>query len=259
MKKKYLTLLLLSITSLNVFAQTTATDFTATDCEGDSYNLFSNLDDEKVVILAWVMPCATCITDPLDAYTISQEYNVSHPNRIQFNLVDDYGNTTCSSLSTWANQYGMGSTHMMSDAVISMSDYGVAGMPKIVIIAGENRTIYFNENSSTAGFQAALDLALSENPLGVDENQSNPFDLNVFPNPVNQVLNISYSLNEPSEVTFEITNVLGAKIEYNNTINKKEAGLNTEALDVSHFANGTYFLKINTPYGSQMKRFIVAK
>jgi len=259
MKKYYLSLLLLSIINLNVFAQTTATNFTATDCQGASYNLFSNLDDDKVVILAWVMPCATCITDPLDAYTITQGYNVSHPNRIQFNLVDDYGNTTCSSLSTWANQYGMGSTHMMSDAVSSMSDYGVAGMPKIVIIAGENRTVYFNENSSTAGLQTALDLALAENPLGVIENKPNAFELNVFPNPVNQALNVSYFLNEPSEVTFEITNVLGAKIEYKNAINKKEVGLNSEELDVSHFANGTYFLKINTSYGSQMKRFIVAK
>jgi len=259
MKKYYLSLLLLSIINLNVFAQTTATDFTATDCQGDSYNLFSNLDDEKVVVLAWVMPCATCITDPLDAYTITQEYNVSHPNRIQFNLVDDYGNTTCSSLSTWANQYGMGSTHMMSDPVISMSDYGVAGMPKIVIIAGENRTIYFNENSSTAGFQVALDLALAENPLGVDEKESNTFELNIFPNPVNQELNVAYSLNEPSEVNFEVTDILGAKVEHVSTLNKKEAGVNTEKLDVSDLANGTYFLKISTPNGSQMKKFIVAK
>jgi hypothetical protein len=256
--KNYYLLLVLFI-SVTGYSQTTATDFTATDCDGNSYNLFSKLNDDKVVILAWVMPCATCITDPLEAYTIIQGYAASHPNRIEFSLVDDFANTTCSSLAIWAGQYGMGNAHMMSDAVISMFDYGVAGMPKVVILAGSNHTVYYNENSSTAGFQAALDLALAENPLAVDENESNVSELSIFPNPVNHLLNVSYSLNESSDVTYEIVDLLGAKIDYPIVSSKKQAGKNSEKIDLGNLANGTYFLKINTINGSIVKKFIVTK
>jgi len=242
-----------------VFAQTTATDFTAIDCHGDSYNLYSKLDAGKVVVLAWVMPCSACIADPLDAFTTIQTYGTSQQNRIQFNLVDDFGNTTCSSLSGWANLYGMGNANMISDPVVSMADYGVNGMPKVVIIAGSNHKIYYNENSSSAGFQTALDLALAENPLTIKETISVNYELNVFPNPVNQLLNVSYSISVPCNLTIEIVDILGAKTKQSIIYGEKQIGKHSEVLDVSNLANGIYFLKINSPNGTQMKKFIVSK
>lgn len=54
--KRTLLLSLSILFSVLTFAQTTATDFSVDDCKGDFYNLFTELDAGKVVIIAWVMP-----------------------------------------------------------------------------------------------------------------------------------------------------------------------------------------------------------
>ena len=143
----------------------TATDFTANDCDGVQHNLFTELDAKTIVILAWVMPCATCVTDPLATFNIVQTYATSHPGQIAFYLVDDYANTACSGFDAWANFYGLGATTKFSDASISMSDYGTDGMPKIVVLGGSNHQVYFNKNSSSEGVKEAIDQALADNPI----------------------------------------------------------------------------------------------
>ena len=85
--------------------------------------LFSELDSGKVIVMVWVMPCGPCATHALSAYAAVQTYANSHPDRVKFYMVDDYANTTCNSLQTWASTYSMGSCTMFSNQAISMSDY----------------------------------------------------------------------------------------------------------------------------------------
>jgi len=59
MKKQILTFTFLILNTFGLIAQTNATDFTANDCDGVSHHLFSELDNGKVVVIAWVMPCNT--------------------------------------------------------------------------------------------------------------------------------------------------------------------------------------------------------
>ena len=135
-------------------------DFTVKDCDAKEHHLFDELDAGKVVVIAWVMPCATCITDPLATFNIVQTYTTSHPGRIEFYLVDDYANTSCSGLKGWAKAYGLEDATKFSDAAISMNDYGVDGMPKIVVLGGSEHRIFFNKNSSSEGVKEAINLAL---------------------------------------------------------------------------------------------------
>ena len=135
MKKFYLVLFVLCI-STKILSQTTATDFIVNDCDGNSHHLFSELNSGKVVVIAWVMPCPPCATHAISAYSSALNFETSHPNRVKYYLVDDFANTTCSALSSWASSNGLGSTTMFSDAAISMTDYGQIGMPKIVVLGG---------------------------------------------------------------------------------------------------------------------------
>ena len=139
-------------------------DFTAVDCDGLTHNLYNELDANKIIVIAWVMPCSSCITDPVDALNIVQTYSSSHPGRISFYLADDYADQNCATIKGWASWYGLSSATAFSDPNLTMVNYGVAGMPKIVVIAGGNRFIYFNKNESTVGFKAAIDQALADNP-----------------------------------------------------------------------------------------------
>ena len=254
MKAINLFLVLIFFNSINFFSQTTATDFTAPDCNGLTHNLFSELDSGKVIVIAWVMPCLTCITDPLAAFAEVQNYSSSHPDKVRFYMVDDYANTSCSTLSSWAVNYGMDNCVKFSDPSISMSDYGVNGMPKIVVLAGLDHKVYFNENSSHQGIDVAISQAV--NSTEIVESTNSDFELKIYPNPSKNNLNIELSNKVYNEFKFEIINILGESISVSNNPFIVENKVN---IDISSLKNGVYILKTSSGIMEQSKTFIVSK
>ncbi|HRD39909.1 MAG TPA: hypothetical protein PLC65_14870, partial [Bacteroidia bacterium] len=65
-----------------------------------------------------------------------------------FYLVDDYANTSCPTLTSWALTNGMPNAIVFSNSAIDMYDYGSTGMPKIVVIGGANHQVFDNQNNS---------------------------------------------------------------------------------------------------------------
>ncbi len=179
--KKLLLITLFVIAGISLaVAQTTATNFTTDDCDGVSHDLYAELDAEKVVVMAWVMPCGACIGGSLTAYNIAQSYEVLNPGRVVYYLIDDYGNTDCTVLTNWGTTNGIGpDISVFSTSDISMGDYGTPGMPKVVVVGGTDHTIYFNENNAAAsdieGLEAAIEAALEgdTSTTGISDNSSN--------------------------------------------------------------------------------------
>jgi hypothetical protein len=245
-----------------VSAQTTATDFDVIACSGTPYNLFSKMDQGKIVVLAWVMPCSWCILDPVAAYAITEGYAESHPDKIDFIIVDDYANTSCGSIDIWVAQYGMENAMKIVNAAVSMSDYGVDGMPKIVLLSGDDHQIYYNENSSTEGFQEALDLAVSENDIsvGVDEIEAGPWvALSSFPNPSSDVLNVAYVLDQTSKIKLEVVDLLGSEVLLSQFEDIKQIGSHEAQVDVTGLPQGAYLLRISSEESAKYIRFIVSE
>lgn len=253
MKKFYLLLFVLCIFT-KILSQTTATDFTVNDCDGNTHHLFSELNSGKVVVIAWVMPCPPCATHAINAHSSVLNFETSHPNRVKYYLVDDFANTTCSALSSWASSNGLGSTTMFSDAAISMTDYGQIGMPKIVVLGGLNHQIYFNQNSSTQGIDAAITQALQA--TNINDGLSK-IEIELFPNPSSDFLNISYNLISYSELTLEIFNMIGQRSM--DIINIYNANKGIYNLDVSNLPIGTYFLKCNSNNISKVTKFTIVR
>ncbi len=237
------------------FSQTNATDFTANDCNGISHNLFTELDNGKVIVIAWVMPCLTCITDPLAAFAEVQNYEISHPDKVRFYMVDDYANTSCSTLSTWAVNYGMDNCVKFSDPSISMSDYGVNGMPKIVVIAGLDHKIYFNKNSSHQGIDVAISQAISS--TGLLEEYHNEIKTKIYPNPSQDNINIEFSKGSLGNIKVEIINILG-EVKFSLKANQLSSE-NILNLDINSLENGVYILKTSINSSEESKTFIVSK
>jgi len=194
------------------YAQTTATDFTTNDCNGISHSLFDELDNGKVIVIAWVMPCAPCATFAGYASDAVQSFATSHPGIVKYYLADDYANSTCSYLAGWALNYEIATDAIFSDALLDMADYGTAGMPKVVVLGKNTHTIYYNENNgspSFVGVKDAITLALA--PLvGVNEQAENNLNLTAYPNPTTVVINVEYNSKTP--VQFNIINMLGENI-----------------------------------------------
>ena len=237
--KKTLLIIFAILTSLGfAYAQTTATNFTTNDCDGISHTLFDELDDDKVIVISWVMPCTPCATYAGYAADAVQAFATSHPGRVKHYLADDYANSTCSYLSGWASNYNISTDAVFSDGQLDMSDYGTPGMPKVVVLGKNSHTIYYNKNDNTItqiDVEDAITLALTAT-VGIDEEATN-LQLNAYPNPTTGFINIEYSSQSP--VQFDVINMLGEKVLSQNTNNTKNA-----TVDVSNLTKGIYFLRM---------------
>jgi hypothetical protein len=240
------------------FAQT-ATNFTSNDCASASHTLFTELNAGKVIVITWPMPCGTCIGPASTAATAVQGFASSYPGRVKFYLVDDAGNTGCSTLNSWASTNGITADASFANTgnVIKMTDYGTSGMPKTVVLGGASHTVYYNVNGtvSASAIQAAINSGLNAS-TGIEENESIT-SFNVFPNPAANSTFISYSLEASSDVQIDIYNLVGTKVK---TVmqEKQAAGEYKTDVDCTELNNGFYFVKISAGKLEKTVRLSVA-
>jgi hypothetical protein len=245
--KKQLLALVVALATQCVNAQT-ATDFTANDCNGVSHNLFSELDAGKVIVLCWVMPCASCTGPALTTYNVVQSYQATYPNQVFYYLVDDYANTVCASLNSWANANGISASSWkftFVNSAIKMTDYGQNGMPKIVVVGGSNHAVYYNSNNtvSSEDLQNAISSALAA--IGTAEAVQNFSSLKIFPNPSSSEAKIMFTLAQEAEVALEVYSLQGQLLDV-LLAEKLAQGQHEVIMDVSGYALGTYLIRIQS-------------
>lgn len=258
--KKILLASILCISFLSYASAQIAVDFTANDCNGNPHNLYNTLDSGKVIVIAFVMPCGSCISASLAAYNQSQSYTTSNPGKVMFYLSDDVANTACSALNGWAAQYNIGpNLFAFSTTDLDQNNFGQAGMPKIVVVGGSSHTIYFNQNDGAAddvdAIEATINLALSE-IAGLNESVANTFSLELFPNPASGKINLSFVITNHDVVTVQLLNSIGQVI--NETKNENAfAGLNQISFSTGELPTGIYFVRLSAATGYSVKKFIV--
>lgn len=242
--KKIFTSIALMLAAAISNAQTTATNFTATDCNGNSHTLFSELDSGKIIVLAWVMPCGMCVTGGDAAYNAVQTFATSNPGKVRYYLIDDAGNTSCSSLTSWATSNGIPSPTAIfgnSGNIINESNYGGSGMPHIVVVGGTNHKIYFNEKSgSGSGTQAAIQSAI--NAVGVKE-VTNQITFSISPNPATNTFEVNYG-KTISKIA--ILNISGQAVDEEVYTN----GSVNPTVDLSKIAKGIYTVRVTDVDGN---------
>lgn len=260
MKTKLLTLAL-TLGSLAMTAQN-AVDFTSNDCAGNSHNLFSELNSGKVIVIAWVMPCGACAAASQTAYSVVQSYASSNPGQVLMYVVDDAGNTSCSTLNNWVNTNSMPNVTTFSNSVIDMTDYGTAGMPKIVVVGGGyGHELYFNANNSAAnnatGIQNAIDSALVD-VTGITNPTNTTSSISLFPNPALGSSVLTITAAQPSKANVEVYNTLGEKVlsVFDGTLQQGENRLN---INTEGLAAGNYFVRITEGDLIREERLTIAK
>lgn len=196
--KKLLLFSLLGTAGFTAKSQTTATDFTVPDCNAVSHNLFTELNAGKVVVMVWVMPCSACEGPAKAAYNAVQSFASSHPGKVLYYLIDDYGDDPCTTLTGWVNSATIGDAANMAifentGNAIKMSDYGSNGMPKVVVAGGPAHTVYFNKNNNTANDEAGITAAISNALVATGIGEiSNEIQFSIAPNPAGSEILIRY-------------------------------------------------------------------
>lgn len=79
--------------------------------------------------------------------------------------------------------------------------------------------------------------------------------LNIWPNPVNENLTIGFENGDNSEIQISIINLLG-QFKWDQKINS-ERGYNTQNIDVSQMAEGTYLMRVKSEGVTYTKAFVI--
>ncbi len=244
--------------SVLVSAQTTAVNFTCNDCAGASHTLFTELDAGKVIVITWVMPCGACIAGASTAAATVQGYASSNPGVVKFYLVDDYANTACHTLDSWASTNSITSNAECSDAVISMSDYGISGMPKTIVLGGTSHTVFYNQSGTpvVSDLQTAINSAIAA--TGIIENNKVNAGLTLFPNPAVNSAKLKYTLSKQASVNIDIVNVTGEKI-ISVSLGVQAAGKQEYDINLESLSSGIYFAKLYEGETSESVKLTVTR
>jgi len=242
---------LLVLMVLKTEAQTTAMDFTMNDCNGNMHNLFSELDQNKVVILEFFMlNCTPCISAGHQIDPIYNQCALQYPGHVmfyQFGYDDSY---TCTQISNWVNTNGFISTPFDSGAN-QVAYYGGFGMPTIAVVAGPNHDVIYSSVGYTSGDTAAIHAAIITyffvNPINSIQTISNT-TTNIFPLPANDLLQIK------SSEKFDEVNLYSID---RSVLKTYEISSDQFSIDVSDLRNGIYLLRLKNQAGYSYKKFEV--
>lgn len=256
MKIKALSIAILIIITNSLIAQT-ATNFTTKDCEGVTYDLFTELDAGTVIVLCWIMPCGSCVAPAVSAYNITMGFDTTHPGRVKMYVIDDYANTSCNDLKNWCNIYGLDSTIIFSDASISMNDYGSVGMPKTVVVGGVWHKVYFNQNNTLNAnlFKEAINLALTETSVK-ESNTISGFSASISPNPSVSEVTLEIFVENPTQAVVNVYDSRGTLIStlFEGHLVPGQVQIPLQTTEISA---GLYYLRINTDSNHETLKLIV--
>lgn len=241
--------------------QTTATNFTATDCNSSSHTLFTELDAGKIVVLVWVMPCGTCISDAKGAFDAVGTFATSHPGKVVFYLSDDVGNVPCNSLNAWATSNGMAGATTFANAgnVIDENNYGGNGMPHVVVMGGTDHKIYLNLRSGSNNFTTIKDaITTALTTTAVEQVAIGSSDVMVYPNPATNGINVGCAIALSGPVSLDVFDVRGVKVQ--SATEHVAAGQQNINLALGNaLSNGYYMLRLSTAGTSKVVGFAVAR
>ncbi len=110
----------------------------------------------------------------------------------------------------------------------------------------------FNSNSSIRGdgWEVYYEVA----NVGVEEN-NNFTNLKLYPNPAQNLVNLSFIAGASKNLEVSLVTMTGV-IVYNEQITNFN-GIYSQAIDVSNFAKGVYFIRIQTGQGNMVNKLVI--
>jgi hypothetical protein len=116
---------------------------------------------------------------------------------------------------------------------------------RYAVLLLDNSTGNVLNSASTTYPEAVKDVELNNN-------------VNIYPNPATDYLNVSFELNHSSNVQVQIIDALGQVVNQvaNNTM---ESGVQNLNVNTANLTSGVYFVKIQTENNSLVQKFTIAK
>lgn len=256
MRKILLSALMIGLSSIG-FGQVTAysigatvDDFTVTDTEGNTHNLYTITASGKHVVLDFFFdtcpPCQT--TTPI--FNEAHDKYGCNDGDIYFISINN-GTDTDAEVETFEAAYGGSFNH--APAVSNdggggtvNSAFGVSAFPTYCIIGPDNKMIDndiwpFSMADLEATFPSGFNPSIQAcSTAGIEENKLT--GLSIYPNPTQSELNIRFDAAVSETATIQIINLLGEVVLSENI--ETTVGANYNTLKVEALARGQYVARI---------------
>jgi thiol-disulfide isomerase/thioredoxin len=261
MKKIFSFLSFVFITGINI-AQigAVAPDFTVTDINGVSHNLYSYLNSGKLVILdvstTWCGPCWGFHEEHY-LKELYDEFGPNGTNEIVVFFYEADESTTISDLNgSGSNTQGdwiSGTPYpIMNETPVTLDlNAYYTGFPTISLICPSDKKIkedlFYSQAQTPAQSlenmrTVVLNYINSCTTLGIQENVELFNDVSIAPNPSFSSATVSLNANSNEIVSIKVLDVLGKEIL---TLSKQlNEGQNDILLDLTEFEVGKYFVQI---------------
>ena len=122
-------------------------------------------------------------------------------------------------------------------------------------------TIYWGitseEEMMVMGFQYIPGDTLGALPSGIGKSESNSMRVNVYPNPASQEISLNYALLQTTDVTVELTNLLGETTLLAYTKNKSSGNYLDDIKLPAGIAPGVYILSLRAGNQSSTQRIVI--
>jgi len=239
--------LFLSLFGFSQTNLTTAVDFTENDLNGNPIHLFEILDAGQYVLIDFFYTTwSSCISTAPDIKQTYENYGCNNKDVFVVS-VDDY-NESVADCQAFDDEYGIVfPTINMGSSICNT--YNITAFPTYILIAPDHSIIEQDmwPISSSTDFDnfiqphGLIHKSCSTTDINFDDFVA---DISIYPNPAKENVNIKF--NYTGDVTIKITNTLGEIIfEQNENTN----GSFAKTLDLQGFANGIYFVTIQTNEG----------
>lgn len=226
--------------------QTTAMDFTMTDCNGNMHNLYSELDSGNVVIMEFFMlSCSPCI-DAGDALEpMFNKLKSTCSNKIKFYHIGYTNSYTCTQITNWVNNNGYTSVPFDSGGV-QTAYYGGMGMPTVAIAGGSSHKVLYSAVGFIPGDTAAAADSIRTffgcSASGMNDEGVNISSISIYPNPLSEKGVISLSTKYPGTLRLELLNLHGQALSLLHE-EKLGSGNHTASFSLKNISSGFYILK----------------
>lgn len=255
----------LSLTFLLAFSfanAQTALQFSGQDCNGNSVDLFADLDAGKAVVLHFYMPnCGSCPPPALKMQQMANNINAQFPGMVKGYAFPFQNTTTCAYSASWVTDNNLSALYApMDSGAAGVAHYGGFGMPTVVVLGGADHRVLFATQSfltaDTIEIRDSIVALLQGTPSAVHELPVAVTAFSVFPNPAGNNASVQLTLKDPTDLVIEVTDITGKQVAM--VANEKASGVVTKQFSTANLPNGNYLVRLQANGGSATQKLTVA-